>query len=348
MIRRRTLALTALAVALLAVPAVVTNPYHLNLFILAGLNAALGATFLLLLRTGLVTMAIAAFLEIGATTTAALMVNLGWSFWPALLAGTVATTLVAWLLGIPLARSSGFTFVMLTSVVAMLVPQVFASIRALGGFSGIQGIPAPPPIALGPLVLELSGKTGMYYLTFAVVGLCLLALGAAYAGRVGRAWSSIGLHPRLAGSVGVDVVRYRRHAFVLAGAIAGLVGGVYAVYLGAVVPSQFSIFKTINVHIGAILGGVPFALLGPLVGSGLMTALPEMLRSIPYLEPFVIGTLYIVAILLLPDGVLSLLGLRSGGARARRWWRRPADDSRAEPNGTAVIDSPAASGGGRD
>lgn len=317
-----------------ALPVVLRNPYYLNLVIIAGMNAALAMTFVLTLRTGLVNMAIAAFLEIGATATAVLMVKAGWPFWVSLPVGAVAAALVGLIVGLPLLKNSGFTFVMLTAVFAMLVPQVFASLRSIGGFSGLQGIPTPPPVHLGGLELDLGSKSGMYYVMLALVLFSVVGLQALYAGRAGRAWLSIGLNPRLAGSVGVNVFRNRLLAFVVACGIAGMIGGLYGVYLGAVVPTQFTVFKTISIHIAAIVGGIPFPLLGPVVGAAFMTALPELLRWAPSAMPIVLGVLYILAILLLPDGLLSLVWPQQGERALVRWLPRLVGGlRRAAPRG---------------
>ena len=123
---------------------------------------------------------------------------------------------------------------------------------------------------------------------------------------------AIGLNPRLAESIGVNIFRYRLWSFVIASAIAGLAGSFYAHYIGAVIPNSFDVFKTIYLHIFAILGGVDFAILGPIVGSVVMTFVPEFLRITKEIEPIVTGLLVILIILFLPKGLLSLAGLRSG------------------------------------
>ena len=296
----------------LALPSLLGDSYYLHLLILAGMNAVLAMTFVMLLRTGLVSLAIAAFMGIGATTTAALTVKLGWSFWAALPASVVATALIALIVGYPLLKNAGFTFVLLTAVLGMLIPQIFGSVDYLGGFSGLQGVPAPDPISIGSLTVTFGSKSSYYYLLLALFAIVTFVFWRLYKARTGRAWMTIGLNPPLAESTGVDVFRYRLLAFVIASAAAGLMGCFYASYIGSVVPTQFTVFKTIYIHIYAIMGGIPFALLGPFVGAAFLTWVPEFLRGVPYLEPIIMGVLFILLILFLPDGLLSLVRRQEG------------------------------------
>ena len=121
---------------------------------------------------------------------------------------------------------------------------------------------------------------------------------------------AIGLNPHLAASIGVNVFRYRLVAFVIASTAAGLEGGFYAHYIGSINPNAFNIFKTINIHIYAILGGISFPFLGPIIGTLIMTFVPEILRIAKEIEPMLTGALLILLIIFLPGGILSLLDLR--------------------------------------
>jgi branched-chain amino acid transport system permease protein len=96
-------------------------------------------------------------------------------------------------------------------------------------------------------------------------------------------------------------------AYILASAIAGLVGSFYASYQGYIAPSAFGMWQNIYIHIYAILGGVGYAILGPIIGSGLMTFLTEVLRPASTIAPLITGALLVILIIFLPQGLLSLL-----------------------------------------
>ena len=131
---------------------------------------------------------------------------------------------------------------------------------------------------------------------------------------IGRAWTAIGLNPRLAESLGVNIFKYKMSVFILASMIAGLIGSFYAHYEGFVTPDAYGIWVNINLQVYAILGGMGFAILGPLVGSSVMTVIPEALRNYVEYAPIISGAILIIFILFLPQGLLGLVAMRSAPA----------------------------------
>jgi branched-chain amino acid transport system permease protein len=161
-------------------------------------------------------------------------------------------------------------------------------------------------------------KVPFYYLMLFLSLLMVLALVAFYSAWAGRAWRAIGLSAHLAESLGMNLFNYRLLAFIIASTLAGLMGSFYAHYYGALVPGTFGPFKTIYVHVYAILGGINFPILGPVIGSIIMTFVPEFLRITEGVEPIFTGILIILLILFLPDGLLGLTHLwRPRGKRSK-------------------------------
>lgn len=300
-----------LIVLLSCIPLLVRSPYYMHLVIITGMNAVLAMTFILMLRSGLINLAIAAFWGIGAYASSILVMKAGLSFWLALPAATLITGFIAWCMGFLMVRNAGFGFLILTAVVGMIMVLVFGSIPYLGGFTGIEYIPRPGSIHF-PLLepVTFTSKEPYFFLMLFLFLLVCFSFRALYASSIGRAWMAIGLNPNLAASIGVDVLRYRLLAFVIASIVAGLEGGFYAHYIGAINPHAFNIFKTINVHIYSILGGMNYAFLGPVVGTFIMTFVPESLRIAKEVEPIITGVLLILLIIFLPGGILSLLNVR--------------------------------------
>jgi branched-chain amino acid transport system permease protein len=301
-----------LAIAV-SIPWIVPSPYYIHLFIIAGMNAVLAMTFILLLRAGLISLANATFWGVGAYTSTVLVTRLQLSFWLALPSAFLVTGMVALGIGFFLVRNSGFDFLILTAILGMVAVLVFANIPGLGGFQGIEGIPPPDPIWLPFLGHVDFTKIAFYYLMLFLLMVAVLIFSAFYASWAGRAWMAIGLKPQLALSLGVNTFRYKLLAFTVSSCIAGIEGSFYAHYIGAIVPNTFDLFKTIHIHIYAILGGLAFPFWGPIVGSVLMTAIPEFLRVTEEVEPIFTGFLMILLILFLPYGLLSLLAFSSRG-----------------------------------
>ena len=297
------------------VPLFTQSPYYLNLFIMSGIYAVLAMTFTLLLRTGLISMAIASFWGIGAYSSTMLVLKLHMSFWLTLPLSVVITGVFGLGLGFILLRNPGFGFVAMTMMIGLLFSVAVGSTAYLGGYPGIFNIPKPEAVRL-PLLppMNFASDVAFYYLMILLVLIVVLVLSAFYRAWTGRAWTAIGLNKRLAESLGINVFRYRMVAFVVAATAAGLVGSFYAHYQAAVNPETFSMFRTMYVHIYAILGGLGFPIFGPMIGSMLMVFFGEVMRFAQDIQPIIIGALLVVLIIFLPKGLLSLPGLQEFAA----------------------------------
>jgi branched-chain amino acid transport system permease protein len=337
---RGTAVVLTLAVLLL-LPLVVRDQYYLHILVQVIINAVLAMTFVIVLRTGLINVSMAAFWGLGAYGVALLETKAGLSFWAAAPISVVGTFVLALLIGLIVVRFAGFGFVILTLVIASIVPVVFGTWKYLGQYVGILNIPRPTAVSL-PFGghIEFITKTPYYYLALTLALISVLVLWAFYAGSTGRAWRAIGLSSQLAQSVGINPFRYRLVAFTLGSTIAGLMGTFYAVYAGSIVPGTFGPFKSIYVQIYAILGGMGFVILGPVVGALILTFIPELLRFLKGNEPIFTGALIILIVIFLPQGLLgfisSLRDKLTAGRIARRL-RSGATSESAGPPGESGI-----------
>lgn len=163
--------------------------------------------------------------------------------------------------------------------------------------------------------------------TFAWVVLALVAYWFARQGRsrYGRALEAIREDELAARAMGIDVGRHRLSAFVAAGAVAGLYGVLWAYYLRLIAPNDFGFGAAIDGLVTAVVGGSTM-FVGPLLGSGFQTLVPEVQRAIGieagWVRPFLASTLLLVIILFLPGGLASLLPRRL---------RPPSPDAAGEP-----------------
>jgi branched-chain amino acid transport system permease protein len=291
------------------IPLFVRSPYYLDLFIIIIVNTILGITFLLQLRTGLINLGIAAFWGIGAYTSALLVMNFGLSFWLSLPISAFVGGILAMGLGYILigSKNTGFTFVMLSAVIGLLFTVVLGSISYVGGHNGITDIPQPNAITIPFLpAVEFDSKVPFFYLALFLFLIIVILCRALYSSWIGRAWTAVGLNPRLAESLGVDVFKYRLLGFIVASAIASLTGSFFAHYAGFISPQTFGIWQSINVQIYAILGGLGHAILGPLIGSMVMILIPEALRVTYLIAPIITGLVILLVVLFFPHGLLGL------------------------------------------
>jgi branched-chain amino acid transport system permease protein len=334
----RLVGLAVLAVLLILIPLFVPSPYILHLLIMVFMNSVLAMTFILLYRTGLITVAISAFWGIGAYTSAMLVTKLGLLVWAAMPASTVISGIIALLFGFLLVRKGGIAFVILTMLLSFIMVQVFGTFDMFGGRVGIFSIPPPEPIPL-PFhePVAFISKTPFYYLMLFLMAIVILVLLAFYAAWTGRAWRAIGLSPPLAESLGINIFRYRLVAFVISGAAAGLMGSFYAHYYWSIIPDTFGPLQSLYSQVYAILGGINFAIWGPVIGSAILTVVPETLRISKEIEPIYTGIIVILLVMFFPDGLLGLfsswrrsLHPMSNISKVFRWIRKSSSAYKAD------------------
>jgi branched-chain amino acid transport system permease protein len=313
------------------IPVFIQSPYYLDLFINVIVNAILGMMFIMTVRTGLINMGIIPFWGIGAYASAIYSVKMGMSVWLAMPMATLTAAVIALILGIILigSGSGGFSFVMLSAVIGMLFNVVVGNISYLGAWDGIPNIPAPSPIDLPFLpTIEFTSKASFLYLALFILAIIILVINAFYKSWAGRAWDAIGMSPRLAESLGINIFRYKLLAFTVSCAMCGFIGSFYAHYQGFLVPDSFGMWQNIYVQIYAILGGIGYATLGPLVGSAVMTFFPEFIRIAKEIAPILTGLILIALILFLPEGLLGLGKYRSNFSRLVKWYRSSTPGAR--------------------
>jgi branched-chain amino acid transport system permease protein len=290
------------------IPVFIKSPYYLDLFIAVLVNAVLGMMFIMTLRTGMINMGVIPFLGFGAYASAILSTKLHLSVWACMPLATILTAVIALILGALLigSGSGGLSFVMLTSVIGMIFSVLIGSTRFLGAWNGIPNIPPPEAIKLPFLTIEFVSKIPFFYLAMLIFLIVVLASNAFYSAWTGTACNAIGTNSRLAESIGINTSRYKLAAFVLSSTLCGLMGSFFAHYQTFVVPDSFGMWQNIYVQIYAILGGMSFATLGPLVGSAVMTFFPEMIRSTREAGPIFTGIILVLLIMFLPEGLLGV------------------------------------------
>ncbi len=297
----------------LVIPIWLQSPYYLGLMITIIMNTIMAIGFLVMLRTGLIHMGLIAFVGLGAYASGIMTTRWGFSFWVSLpLSAAICCAIGAGLGCILIGRGrGGLNFVILSTVIGMIFPVVMGSVSYVGGQNGITHIPAPGMIDLPGLPpIEFGSARSYYYLAVMILIVVVLIARAFYSSWAGRAWMAIGMDPRLASSVGIDVYRYRLLSVAVAGAFAGLVGAFTAHYSGAVLPNTFGMWQNIYVQAYAVLGGIGSPILGPLAGAGIMTLVPQLLQFSNLIAPLFMGVVLILLILFFPGGIMGILELR--------------------------------------
>lgn len=304
----RFLAILAVVVGVaLALPAFADR----GLVFLAGvvaINAVFGMAFNLLFSTvGILSFGQAAFFAAGAYAVAVVTLRLPeMPFLLSLLAAGAVGALVALLIGfLALRRTTGVYFAILTLAFAELLHIVVARTTFLGRNDGLVGIDRPM-LDFGVLAIDLS--RGDAYYGFIVIACAVLfcILWWLNFSALGRAMQAIRQDPTRAAFLGIDVHRHRLLGFVLAGAITGVAGGVFAPWTQIVTPELAHWSQSAYPILFTLLGGAAF-FWGPLVGAVLFAALSWSLRAYTGATDLVTGALLLAVVLAVPGGVLGLL-----------------------------------------
>ncbi|HWK71291.1 MAG TPA: branched-chain amino acid ABC transporter ATP-binding protein/permease [Burkholderiaceae bacterium] len=305
------LLLAVVVLALAALPLIPATPEfwitHLNYIGLASL-VVLGLVLLTGIG-GLTSFGQAAFVGIGAYTTAWLTTAVGWSPWVALLIGLMLTFLVAYVLGAITLRLSGHYLPLGTIAWCLSLYYLFGNLEFLGQYDGIAGI---APIEF--FGFSLGKGRHIYYLIWVFVLLSMLATRNLLDSRPGRAIRALKSGGGMAESFGIDMARYKVIIFVYAALLACVSGWLYAHMQRAVSPSPFGLNYGIEYLFMAVVGGAG-SVWGAVLGSGLIltlkdqlqNVLPKILDTSSNFELIVFGVLMILVLQYARDGVWPIL-----------------------------------------
>jgi branched-chain amino acid transport system permease protein len=263
-----------------------------------GVHAMLALSIWLTLSCGLLSLANAAFMGIGAYASALLTLQLGWPFPAVLLAGGLAPSVVALVIGVPVLRLSGVYLAMATLAFGEVVRITVLNMEITGGPEGLNGIPLATE---GWHIVVLLGAT--------VYGLHRLRRS-----KVGRALEAIKEDEVAARLMGIDVDRYKLLAFVLGSFIAGVAGALNAHFTFFISPREYGFENAVDILTMTVLGGTS-GLVGPILGGTVLTLLPELLRFLHDFRSLVNGAVLVLVVLFLPKGIWE-------PRRVRAWWTR--------------------------
>lgn len=254
---------------------------------------------------GLTSFGQAAFVGLGAYTTALLSTSYGLSPWLGLLAGLAITAVVALVLGLLTLRMSGHYLPLATIAWALSLNYLIANTEFLGKYDGLLGLPA---LELGSLSLA-SGRA-MYALIWACALLAALGVRHLLDSRPGRAIRALNGAMTMAEAMGVSTFRYKLGVFVLAALLASLSGWLFAHFQRTVNPSPFALKMGIEYLFMAVVGGIA-TVPGAFVGAGVVKLLedqlkewlPRLLGSNGNFEIIVLGVILVLMLKYAPRGL---------------------------------------------
>jgi ABC-type branched-subunit amino acid transport system ATPase component/ABC-type branched-subunit amino acid transport system permease subunit len=249
--------------------------FYITLLNYIGLYALVALGLVLLTGvSGITSFGQAAFVGIGAYTTAAVTVNFGLSPWLGLVAGLLVNLVFAAVLGFITLRLSGHYLPLGTICWSVSIYYIFGNLDQFGGQTGMMGIPA---ISLFGMTLD-SGRS-MYVLIWVVTLAALLLTQNLLESRPGRAMRALKSNQMMAENFGVDGARVKLAVFVYAALLASVSGWLYAHLLRFVNPAPFGITMSIEYLFMAVVGGAGYVW-GAVLGSAVITVLREVLQDV--------------------------------------------------------------------
>jgi branched-chain amino acid transport system permease protein len=264
---------------------------------------------LLLGFTGLMSLGHAAFFGLGAYSVAVLGVQFGINAWLGLAASITIAGCGAALIGFFCVRMAGIPFLMLTLAFSQLVFSVALKWRDVTG--GSDGIAiAEKPSFFG---FDLSNSLVMYFMALSFFALVYWGLRRLLNAPLGHAFVGIRENEQRMAAIGYPTRAYKLISFTIAGAIAGLAGGLYAIFNGFISADAMYWTASGDILIMTMLGGAG-TLIGPAIGAAIVLLMKNVVSSYSEHWLAIIGVTFICCVMFFPGGLWGTL--------QRLQWRR--------------------------
>jgi branched-chain amino acid transport system permease protein len=295
-----------LAALACAVP-LLGNAYLTNLGVMVGLFALVGLGLGLLGVSGQMSLGHAAFMGIGAYTSAILTAQYLWPSVLALLAGVVITTVIAAAIGQPLTRLNGHYLALGTLAIGSIASEIFKHWESVThGVAGIRNVPR-----LSVAGFTVVDDTEHYLLIWILVLLTGIGLANLMRSRIGRAVHAVAASDTSAAAVGVHVRGLKVKVFVLSAVVASVAGSLYAHLIGFVDPAPFGFDTSLRLVVLTVVGG-SMSIFGPVLGAALVVGLSQVLQHASDWSTLLNGLLLVAIVVRLPLGLSAAFARRRG------------------------------------
>ncbi|MEM4560993.1 MAG: branched-chain amino acid ABC transporter permease [Candidatus Caldarchaeum sp.] len=298
--------IAALLAALSTLPLYAPNDYYIHMAIVISIYAiSASALNIMMGYLGLLPLCVAAFMGVGAYTSANLTMRFGVPFPLALLASALMAGFGALLLAVPSFRTKGIYYIIVTIGFQIIITEVYQNLTDItGGSIGIRNIPKP---SVGPFVF--TSKVEVYYLYLAITLAIHAALFVLLKTHLGRSLTAIRENEPKATVMGVNSYTHKLFAFSLSMALSAIAGSLYAHYMSHVSSDNFTLLNSIDYFLMVTIGG-PGTFYGPVLGAVVWTFVMEALHAFRGLKELIYGIILVVIMLVMPKGTVGLLSNR--------------------------------------
>ena len=305
--KRTLLWLVAGVLAAAIIPSTIRSPYYLDVLSYAVVLAiyALGVA-VVFGQLGYATFGHAAFFGIGAYTAGLLVAKGGFNYWSIVALSIVPGAALGALLGLVSARLSGAYFAIATLTVAELLGLI------AGNWDELTRGPMGTMVTVAPLPFQQlvgwNAQQSYPFILIVALALTIVALDNLFRSPTGRSWIAIREAPALAEALGIPTKRARVLAVTVSGAIAALAGALFVPKIYVISPDLFGIGYSATGILAVIFGGKS-TLLGPVIGGAVFAIMPELFRPLGDLNFAAFALIMLLAVRLLPGGIVSIPSL---------------------------------------
>jgi len=260
--------------------------------------------------TGQISLGHGAFYAIGAYVAAMLMAYGGWPFWLTLPVAALVCFVFGYLMGFPALRLGGHYLALATFALALAIPQLLKYKAIEGWTGGVMGIvltKPEPPFSFSMFGQPLSQDRWLYFVILATLLLMFLFAWRLLRGRVGRALIAIRDHPIAAAAMGINLPVFKSLTFGVSAAFTGVAGALGAVTVAFVSPDSFTVFLSITLLVGVVVGGLA-TIHGAIFGALFIQFVPHWAEDISKSAPWAIyGVFLILLMYVMPTGAAGLI-----------------------------------------
>lgn len=280
----------------------IIDEYNGQLLTLAGIYVIISLSLNLVTGfTGQLVLGMAGFMCVGAYTTAIAIMKFNLPIFVALILGGLMTAIFGIIIGFPTLRLRGDYLAVTTLGFGEIIRVIMINLGDFtGGAAGLKAIPgfSNTEDFILDEVIRFSWVFGFVIITIVVVSNLIKS-------SPGRAIISIREDEIASNSMGINVAYYKMLSFTVASFLAGIGGGLYAIYFGYLNPAMFGFMNSVNFVVIVVLGGLG-SLTGTIISGIAFTFIQEWLRVFEDFRLVIFGLALIVIMLFWPSGLMSM------------------------------------------
>jgi len=314
-----------LAIVFVVVPAAISSSGRFDLYytltsvaLLSIASAGVWLTFYI----GRINIGQGAYALMGGYVSAILVMNHGWSFWLTLPVAGLFCAAASVLIALPILRLRGVYFAMVTLVLTEVARLLALALPITNGAKGIVSIPLPGALSIFGITLIpdfatlQNSRLAFYLLAVTLMVVCFAVMYRLVNSRIGKLCQSLQQNEELASSIGVNIAYLRVIAYAVSSFFGGVSGAIFAAISQSIYPSSFTVTDSVNFMLNCFLGGLGYVF-GPMLGTLVLYFGWDLLFQTGEWQLLIYSGVLIVLMLVLPNGILSLLGIRPSKPGAR-------------------------------